>query len=182
MRKTPKSWPQRAVKPGQIWLIEHAPAAPLLPCDRVALTDADVVLYDRALAAVAASVLRAGAYAEPLPRVVQGASFSVSPRALTLAAGGWSVAQLVETRSDRSLGLQCAVEALLSLGCGDELPVLIITKRTRYRQREREACLRTLPSLISELSDEDSLSLVFGPIVARYPPPCHAFAINGLAG
>ena len=61
MRKTPKSWPQHAVKPGQIWLIEHAPATPLFSCDRVALTDADVVLYDRALAAVAASALRAGA-------------------------------------------------------------------------------------------------------------------------
>ena len=182
MRETPASWPQHAVKPGQIWLIEQAPATPLFPCDRTALTDADVVLYDRALAAAAARVLRAGAYAEPLPRAAQAAGFAVSPRALTLAAQGWSVAQLVDTRSERSLRLQCAAEALLSLGCAEELPVLIITKRTPYWQREREACLRSLPSLAGELSDKDSLSLVFGPVVARYPAPCHAFAANGLAG
>ena len=113
---------------------------------------------------------------------MQAAGFTVSPRALTLAPGGWSVAQLVETRSDRSLALQCAAEALLSLGYADELPVLIIAKRTPYGQREREACLRALPSLASELFDEDSLSLVFGPVVAGYPAPCHAFAMNGLAG
>jgi siroheme synthase len=182
MRETPTSWPQPAVKPGQIWLVEHRSAMPLFSCDRAALTSADVVLYDGALAPFAASVLPAGAYAEPLSYAVQAARFALSPRALALAARGWSVAQLVETRSDTRLRLQSAAEALLSLGCAEELPVLIIAKRRPYRQREREACLRTLPSLAGELSDEDSLSLVFGPVVARYPAPCHVFATNGLAG
>jgi hypothetical protein len=182
MRETSAAWPQPPVRPGQIWLIEHGSAMPLFACDRAALTGADVVFYDRALAAAAASVLPATAYTEPLPFAVQAAGFAVSPRALALAAGGWSVAQLVETSIDRRLGLQSAAEALLSLGCADELPVLIIAKRGPYRQRERDACLSTLPSLASELSNEDSLSLVFGPVDTRFPAPCHALATTGLAG
>jgi hypothetical protein len=150
MLETPTSWPQAAVKPGQIWLIEHGSAAPLFACDRVALTGADVVLYDRTLAALVAPVLPTGAYAEPLPLTVQAAGFAVSTRALALAAGGWSVAQLVETRTDRRLRLRSAAEALLALGYADELPVLIIAKQTPYRQREREA--RCAPSSASPVN------------------------------
>jgi siroheme synthase len=89
---------------------------------------------------------------------------------------------LVETPVDRGLKLQAASEALISLGCAEELPVLIIAKTAPYRQREQEASLRTLPGLAAELADEDLLTLVFGPVAFRYPAPCRAFTANGLAG
>ncbi len=153
MRENRKSAQLPTVRPGQIWLIEHAPAAPLFPCDRAALTGADVVIYDRALAPVAASVLPIGAYAERLPADARPTGFAISPRALGLAADGWSVAQLVEVCRDRHARLRLASEALASLGCAGDLPVLIIAKRAPYRQRQRETCLRALPDLPDEFAD-----------------------------
>lgn len=165
-------------KPGEIWLVEHAAAAPLFPCDRGALTSANVVLYERALEPVAAAVLPIGAYAEPLPP--NGPA--VSPRALGFAAEGWSVAQLVEARGERRARLGRLSEALAALGVAGELPVLVVAKAAPDRRWERDACLRTLPGLADEWADRGLLTLIFGPLAPRYPAPCHAVAANGLAG
>ena len=45
-----------------------------------------------------------------------------------------------------------------------------------------EGCLRNSFDLIDEFGDDDPLTLVFGPLVIRYPAPAYAFAANGLAG
>src|SRR5205823_7060799 len=71
-------------------------ATALSELDRDALTSANVVIYDRALAGVVADVLPLGGYAEPLSFSCQAAGRALSPRALQFAADGWSVVQPVE--------------------------------------------------------------------------------------
>lgn len=93
-RATP---PSLNVLPGQVWLIEHDPDSALPALDRDALAQANVVLYDRALAPLVAEMLPLGSYAEPLPF----GDATPSPRALDLAAEGWSVVQLVAARASR---------------------------------------------------------------------------------
>ena len=180
MRANQYSSARITVKPGQVWLIEHSLARPLLPGDRAALTSADVVIYDRALAPVVASVLPIGAYAEAASLDVSHAGRAISTRALGFAFDGWSVAQLVEPHADRSVRLRLASDAVMSLGCAGDLPVQVIAKGTLFRHRALDTCLRSLASL--EFADDDLLTLVFGPLVVRYPAPSHAFTANGLAG
>src|SRR5215472_18429875 len=117
MRDNQYSSARTTVKPGQVCLIEHSLARPLLPGDRGALTSADVVIYDRALAPVVASVLPIGAYAEAVSLDASYAGRALSTRALGFAFDGWSVVQLVEPHADRSARLWHASDALMSLGC-----------------------------------------------------------------
>jgi hypothetical protein len=182
MRDIQYSGARTRVKPGQVWLIEHTSGGALFPGDRAALTGADVVIYDRALTPVVASVLPLGVYAEPMPFDSSPAGFAVSARAFGFAFDGWSVAQLVEPHADRRSRLRLTSDALVSLGCPGELPVQVVTKRTPGRHLEWDTCLRTLARLADDFADYDLLTLVFGPLVVRYPASSHAFAANGLAG
>ena len=170
------------IRPGQIWLIEQPSASVLFPLDRGALTSANVVIYDRTLAPLVARFLPIGAYAEPLPLDAQAAGSAISPRALQFAAEGWSVVQLVEARPGRRERLHDAIGALMPLGGGGDLPLLAIAKTAADGHRQWEGCLRNSSDLIDEFGDEDPLTLVFGPLVIRYPAPAYAFAANGLAG
>jgi siroheme synthase len=174
--------PERAIRPGEIWLIEQPSATVLFPLDRCALTRADVVIYDRALAPLVARFLAIGAYAEALSLDAQAAGTAISPRALQFAAEGWSVVQLVEARPGRRERLHDAVAALMPLSCGADLPLLAIAKTAADRPRRWDGSLRNCSDLIEEFGDEDPLTLVFGPLVIRYPAPAYAFAANGLAG
>src|SRR5689334_20747944 len=88
---------EATVRPGEFWLIEKTSVTELCSFDRGALSSADIVIYDRPLAAWVAQVLPIGGYAEPLSRNGT-AGAAISPRALRFAAEGWRVAQLFETR------------------------------------------------------------------------------------
>jgi siroheme synthase len=171
-----------AIRPGQIWLIEQPSATTLFPLDRGALTSADVVIYDRALAPLVARFLPIGAYAEALSLEAQAAGSTISPRALQFAAEGWSVVQLVEARPGRRERLRAAVAALMPLSGGNDLPILAIAKTAADLHRRWDGCLRDSSDLIDEFGDDDPLTLVFGPVFVRYPARAHAFAANGLAG
>ena len=168
------------INPGQIWVVEHDPALPLAALDRDALTNANAVIYDRALAPLVALVLPMGGYAEPSSLAGQLAGPAISPRALELAGEGWSVVQLVAARPGRRERLHHAPPALVRAN-GGELPVLVIAKAAD-RYQEWDVPLNTLPEFIDEFGKDDLLTLVFGPIAARYPTQTHAFTANGLAG
>ena len=170
------------IRPGQIWLIEQPSASVLFPLDRGALTSANVVIYDRTLAPLVARFLPIGGYAEPLPLDAQGAGSAISPRALQFAAEGWSVVQWVEMHPGRRERLHDAVGALMPLSGGADLPILAIAKAAADRRRRWDGCLRNCSDLIDEFEDDDPLTIVFGPLVMRYPAPAYAFAGNGLAG
>ena len=170
------------VEPGQVWLIEQIPAAPPFACDRGALDEFDLVLYDPALAPALLLLLPGGAYAEPLPRDAAGAENPLSRRAVALAADGWRVAQLVAVGADCHTGLRAAPTALAPLGGNGDLPVRIIAKTRPDRRRQWDARLASLPRLVAELAQEDLLTLVLGPFAAGHSARHYAVAANALAG
>ena len=182
MREDRRSRLDPAIRPGQIWLIEQPSAAVLFPFDRDALTSADVVIYDRALAPLVARFLPIGAYAEPWSPDVQATGSTISARALQFGAEGWSVVQLVEASPGWRERLRDAVGALKPFSGGNDLPLVAIAKTTTDRHRRWEGCLRNSSDVIDEFGNDDPLTLVFGPLVIRYPAPAYAFAGNGLAG
>ena len=182
MREDRQSSLEPAIRPGQIWIIEQPSATVLFSFDRDALISADVVIYDRALAPLVARFLPIGAYAEPWSPDVPAADSTISARALQFAAEGWSVVQLVEARPGWRERLRDAVGALKPLSGGNDLPLVAIAKTTADRYRRWDGCLRNSSDLIDEFGDDDPLTLVFGPLVIRYPAPAYAFAANGLAG
>lgn len=178
MRENPQSQPS-TIEAGQIWLIEQEATTGLCPLDRSAVTGANVVLYDRALASLVAAVLPIGTYAEPLPL---NAREAISPRALAFAADGWSVVQLTEPCAGRRARLQGTARPLIPLAGASDLPVQVIAKAADARGRSRDGCLPRLAELIDELGDDGPLTLVFGPLAIRTPADSHAFTANGLAG
>jgi hypothetical protein len=178
MRENSRSQPS-TIEAGQIWLIEQQAATGLCPLDRGAVTGANVVLYDRALAPMVAAVLPIGSYAEALPHNAQGA---ISPRALAFAADGWSVVQLTEPCAGRRALLQGAARTLVPLGGADDLPVQVIAKGADGHGRSGRGCLPGLAELIGELGDDDPFTLVLGPLASRSPVHSQAFTANGLAG
>jgi hypothetical protein len=168
------------VQPGEYWLIEQPLGKGLSSLDRGALSSADIVIYDRRLAALVAQVLPMGRYAEPLFRNGE-AQPAVLPRALRFATDGWRVAQLLEARQGDNHRLHDAVEALIRLQAND-LPLLAVAKRAVDRQELRDGRLHNLLELIGEFAADDPLTLILGPLVAGCVVPPHAFAGNGLAG
>ncbi len=169
-----------AVEPGQIWLVEQNSAAGLCRLDRSAVTSANVVLYERALAPLVAEILPLGSYAEPLPRDAA----AISPRALAFARDGWSVVQLVEPCAGRRARLRAAAWAMFPVAGADDLSVRVIAKTVSGAEggRPRDGCLPRLAELIDELDEDDPLTLVFGPLAARASPAGRVFTANGLAG
>jgi len=172
-----------AVEPGQIWVIEQISDAAICPLDRDALTSANVVVYDRALAPLVATILPLGGYAEPLSRDPRTAGSAISPRALEFAADGWSVVQLVEAHTGCRKRLEGAVAALRPVDGGGDLPVRVIAKgATANHWQTRDASVRNLSGLVDELAGEDPLTVIFGPLSLRQPARSQAFTANGLAG
>ncbi len=178
MIENPRSQPS-TIEAGQIWLIEQKATTELCPLDRGAVTGANVVLYDRALARLVVAVLPIGSYAEPLPLNAQEA---ISRRALAFAADGWSVVQLTEPCAGRRAQLQDTARAVIPLAGAGDLPVQVIAKAADARGRRRDGFLPRLAELIGELGDDGPLTLVFGPLACRSPAPSHVFTANGLAG
>jgi hypothetical protein len=168
------------VQPGEYWLIEQPLAAGLSSLDLGALSSADIVIYDRPLAALVAQVLPIGRYAEPLFDNGEPQR-AVSPRALRFATEGWRVAQLLEARQGDSQRLYHTVEALIQLWA-DDLPLLAIAKRTVDGQQLWDGRLHDLPELIDKFAADDPLTLILGPFVTGCAAPPHAFSGNGLAG
>ena len=170
-----------SVDPGQIWLIEHDPATALEELDRAVLTQASVVLYDRALAPLVAQVLPIGAYAEPLSAAIVAAGPAVTPRALDFAAEGWSVVQLVGVGPAWRARLPILPPALLQAQREGALPVRVIAKRAGAGHHEWDANLDEIAELLQETGQAELLTLVFGPLVLRHPAHAHAFTANGRA-
>src|SRR5436305_9409173 len=129
------------LKPSQLWVIEQARATTLSGLDRDALTSANVVIYDRALASVVADVLPLGGYAEPLSFSCQAAGRALSPRALQFAADGFSVVQLVEVSPCWRERLHQAPGELLLVGDGGNAAVRLIAKQGGERYQELSAHL-----------------------------------------
>jgi hypothetical protein len=84
---------QPRIEPGQLWHIElPAGETRLFPVECAAVIAADIVIYDRALAAIVAAHRPPGGYAEPVDGETPDRS---SERCLRLARDGWRVVRLV---------------------------------------------------------------------------------------
>ena len=81
------------IMPGQFWRIEVAPQGTPSEKMRRALAEANVVIYDRALAPLVAALLPLGGYAEPAP-TRDGAADPAADRCTSFARDGWSVLRL----------------------------------------------------------------------------------------
>jgi hypothetical protein len=83
------------VQPSQLWLVELPPGgAELSPLEYHALSAANVVIYDRALAAIVARLLPLGGYAEPAPDRPEAGALTALERCVGFVRDGWSVAWL----------------------------------------------------------------------------------------
>src|SRR5215469_7871635 len=182
MRDYQSTWLSPTVDPGQIWLIEQNSESPLCAVDRNALTNVNAVIYDRVLAPVVAEVLPIGGYAEPLPVVRHATGPAISPRAVELAAEGWSVAQLIQPSSGGRSRLHVLPPALVRAGVAGDLPIRVIAKAAADRRRMLDVGLPELAEIPGELGDDELLTLVFGPFFTGRGAQPSAFAVNGLAG
>ena len=182
MRDYQSTWLSPTVDPGQIWLIEQNSESPLCAVDRNALTNVNAVIYDRVLAPVVAEVLPIGGYAEPLPVVRHATGPAISPRAVELAAEGWSAAQLIQPSSGGRSRLHILPPALVRAGAAADLPVRVIAKPAADRHRVLGVGLPELAEFLGEFGDDEPLTLVFGPFFTGSGAQPSAFAVNGLAG
>ena len=177
--RDPESPTLPTLRPSQLWVIEQAPTTALSELDRDALTNANVVIYDRALAGVVAEVLPLGGYAEPLSLSCQAAGRALSPRALQFAADGFSVVQLIEASPCWRERLQQAPREVSDAGIA---AVRLIAKHGAERYRELAADLDHLPGLADEVDRGDPMTVIFGPIAVRGTAQHYPFTANGLAG
>jgi len=180
--RDPGSPPLPTLRPSQLWVIEQAQATALSELDRDALTSANVVIYDRALAGVVADVLPLGGYAEPLSFSCQAAGRALSPRAVQFAADGFSVVQLVEASPCWRERLHQAPRELSQVADGGNAAVRLIAKQGAERYRELGADLDLLPGLVDDVDQGDPMTVIFGPIAARGTAQLYPFTANGLAG
>lgn len=182
MREDNQSAPLPMLGPRQLWLIEQVPATALCELDRGALTSANVVIYDRALASVVAAVLPLGGYAEPLSFFCQESGRALSPRALQFAAEGWSVVQLVEASPCWRERLQQAPGELSGANEAGEARVRLIAKHGAEHYKELGADLAVLPGPSDDRDRGHPMTVIFGPIAVRSAAQPYPFTANGLAG
>jgi hypothetical protein len=173
--RDPGSPPLPTLGPSQLWVIEQARATALTGLDRDALTSANVVIYDRALASVVADVLPLGGYAEPLAFSCQAAGRALSPRALQFAADGWSVVQLVEASPCWRERLHQAPVELSRVSDGGYATVRLIAKQGAERYQE-------LGGDLDDADHDHPMTVIFGPIATRGTAQLYPFTGNGLAG
>jgi len=164
---------------GQLWFIElPTEGANLSPLEYRALTNSNVVIYDRALGATVAAILPLGGYAEP---TASGDGEQVLERCLRFARDGWSVVRLVEgalSRAERGGRIRRLSERLIAAKVPTEQPVSLFVNAGCSTWGRIEAPLGTV---IDTCSVEKRLTIVFGALGIG-APRLHTASSNGLAG
>ncbi len=181
----------RPAKTGRLSLIELcAGELGLTLAERQALISADLIVYERPLAAPVASVLPFGLYAEPAPATLPSAGKPIFERCLRFALEGWNVVQLIEPRpaAARAGWIQEVAGQLVAAGVSSDMPVSMLVDAACGRPLRIETHLRAAHSAIADQGGQDGqgvrggLTMVLGPIAAGPAPQAYAFAANGLAG
>src|SRR5947207_11623703 len=91
-RERPENAAAPIAGPGRLSLIERCGGEPgLTSAEQAALAGANIIVYERSLAALVAAVLPLGGYAEPAPEARQSPNRPVFERCLNFALDGWSV-------------------------------------------------------------------------------------------
>jgi hypothetical protein len=173
--------------PGQLWLVELPATAPeLAPLEYHALGNANVVIYDRALALPVAHLLPLGAYAEPA--AAGDWRFGAGPeRCVRFVRDGWSVARLLHPglRSGRE-----RVEMIRQLSCRllaetpADLPVQIFVSAGPGRYERIETQLNRLDAMIAAHPSvrSSTFTIVLDVNDPGGAPRFSVASANGLAG
>lgn len=170
------------VHAGQLWLVELPTAErKFSPFEFRALTTANVVIYDRALASTVARALPLGGYAEPAP-ASEPASDLAWERCLRFARDGWSVVRLVHPQG-RVQRIQHLSKRLRAAKGPASLPVSVFANTGAGYERS-EAELDGLGDIISSYSLKQTLALtiIIDTPGAGVAPRLSVVSSNGLAG
>ena len=176
-----------AVRPGQLWLVELPATAPeFAPLEYRALGDANVVIYDRALAPTIVRLLPLGGYAEPAASS-DGQSGAGAERCARFVRDGWSVARLFcpsfqsgREQLDTIRQLSCRLLGEMSA----DLPVLVFVSAGRRRYERHETRLSRLEGVIAAYASArcSTFTIVLDVTDTGGTPRFSVASANGLAG
>jgi siroheme synthase len=155
----------------------------LSPPETQAVTEANVIVYDPALAPLITELLPPGTYAEPMAATALDKTFD--ERALRFARDGWNVVQLNRAGNDLApprRRVRAAAEQLITAGASPETPVFLVTQGTRAVPLTSETRLRTANTVIDDHGLGVTPMIVFGPSAGGPAPQSDTFTANGLAG
>jgi hypothetical protein len=179
MREDRQTEDRPQIRPGQICVLEPTAATRVLAHHRGAVAGPDVVLYDRTLAPLVPGLLPPGGYAEPIAADADDLDLLIAPRALKLAADGWSVVQLIARCRGWRRRLRRTTE---QLGPLNGFTIQLIAKTATAQGRSREVSLPDPPELVEALAEDEILTLIVGPLAGSLPAAARASVGNGLAG
>jgi hypothetical protein len=169
-----------ALRAGEICFIEQRETS-LSALAYAAIAEADIVLYDRALAPVVASALSAaGRYAEPVAETDGDDGPAIPPRALRLAADGWRVVHLLQGRPGWRRRLRGAAEGSALAGGKGDLPVRLVAADAG--DPPRTATPLDLRQLDDAAAGNEKLTVILGPLATTGAAAACTFTANGLAG
>ena len=176
------------MRPGQLWLIELPTTAPeFAPLEYRALSNANVVIYDRALAPAVARLLPLGGYAEPAA-AIDGQSAAGSERCIRFVRDGWSVARLfhpgVQSGREERLDTIRQLSYRLLTEMPADLPVRIFVSKGRGRYESNETQLYRLDAMIAEYvsARSSTVTIVLDVTDTGGEPRFSVASANGLAG
>jgi hypothetical protein len=175
------------MRPGQLWLVELPATAPEVePLEYRALNNANVIIYDRALAPTVARLLPLGGYAEPAVSS-DGQCGAGAERCVRFVRDGWSVARLFYPgfRSDRQrLDTIRQLSHRLLTETSPDLPVHIFVSAGQGRYERNETQLCRLDAIIAAYASvrSSTLTIVLDVTDAGRAPRFSVASANGLAG
>jgi hypothetical protein len=168
-----------AVQPGQVWYVQFVSTEPsLAPLEYRALTTANVVIYDGALAPIVAGSLPIGGYAERA-----AARDRMTERCIRFARDGWSVARVVDPQSGWIDGLRQLSDRLLRTPAAAAVPVSIIVNAAgSYKKIEAAAAELGNVTERLGLGQPVTMTVIFDGIGTGTAPRFVVTSANGLAG
>ncbi len=164
-----------AIGPGELWLVEWPPGQALGAAEQKLIEAANVVVYDRSLAAAVAAALPLGGYAEP------ALGEAAIDRCVRFARDGWSVVRLIGAGTQRGGGeIRAFAARLRGRGIADEPTVRLFADSGDSAGMD-EASLRDLDAILEGERDH-RLIVAFSGVAAGGVSPLGAVVANGLAG
>jgi hypothetical protein len=175
------------VRPGQLWLVELPAIAPeFAALEYRALGNANVVIYDRALAPTVARFLPLGGYAEPATSS-DGRCGAGAERCIRFVRDGWSVARLFSpgfhAGGERLDTIRRLSHRLLTeMPAGLPIRIFVSTGRGRYETNETQ--LYRLEAIIGEYVSmrSSTFTIVLDATDTAGEPRFKVASANGLAG
>jgi len=176
------------MRPGQLWLVELPATVPeVAPLEYRALSNANVVIYDRALAPTVARFLPLGGYAEPVSWS-DGQSGTGSERCVHFVREGWSVARLLHPGfrffRERLDKIRQLSHSLLTSDIPGDLAVQIFVSTAPGRYERNETQLHRLDAIIGAYAPLRSsmFTIVLDVTDTGGAPHFSVASANGLAG